>query len=81
MQRSACTSQLQFKIFIKIISKHFLQFSEEGLCRALDGLLQVVLADVEKYRRGENKHTMNIVHSLQTVRKIVEKNNYLRNKP
>lgn len=67
---------MQFKIFIKIISKHFTKFSEKGLTQALEGLLKAVLADLQRYIDKIKTHTMDINHSLHCVRKILEKTEF-----
>ena len=64
---------LRFKILQKIISKHFMSFSEKGLSLALAKLLQLVLKDVESYNKNEKDHTLDIAHSLQICQKIASK--------
>lgn len=71
---------MQFKIFIKIISKHFTKFSERGLCQALDGLLNAVMGDLKRYEAKDKTHTMDINHSLLCIRKILEKIDFSVNK-
>jgi hypothetical protein len=62
---------MQFKIFIKIISKHFTKFTERGLCQALDGLLKAVLGDLSRYEAKDKAHTMDINHSLLCIRRML----------
>lgn len=77
---NAKNTEVRFKILLKIMSKHAISFSEEGLCLAVDHLLRFLLLDVGRYERREKSHSMDISHSLQTVRRIAERAEFLRGK-
>lgn len=47
----------------------------------MDGLFQFLMQDVARYDRKEKSHSMDISQSLQTVRRIAERAEFLRNKP
>jgi hypothetical protein len=62
--------EMQFRIFTKLLGKHYMSFSEEGLCEALDGLLRAVMEDVKRYQKHDKSHTMDIAQACHIVRKI-----------
>lgn len=62
--------EICYKILQKLVSKHFMKFSEEGLSLALQKLLEAVLIDVNNYEQKTKSHTMDITYSLHAFRKI-----------
>jgi hypothetical protein len=44
-------------------------------------LIKIIARDVQKYLKREISHTMDIVNCLHMMRKLIDKENYLYDKP
>lgn len=72
---------MHLNALLKMITTHMAKISEADMIPLAETLIKIIARDVQKYLRREISHTMDIVNCLHMVRKLIDKENYLYDKP